>query len=51
VPVIGLLGIILDAKHAGLIPAARPVIDHLLRTTDCHISADLIERVLARVGE
>lgn len=51
IPVIGLLGIILDAKRVGMIPAARPVVEHLLTTTDWYISAELVERVLARVGE
>ncbi len=51
VPVIGLLGIILDAKRVGMIPAARPVVEHLLRTTDWYVSVDLVERVLMRVGE
>lgn len=33
-PVVGTLGLIIEAKLRGMIPAARPVIEHLLRTTE-----------------
>jgi predicted nucleic acid-binding protein len=51
VPVIGTLGIITDARVRGLIPAVRPVIDHLLRATDWYLSPRVLQDVLARVGE
>jgi uncharacterized protein len=39
IPVIGVLGLIADAKLRGVITAARPVVDHLLGATDWRISA------------
>jgi predicted nucleic acid-binding protein len=51
IPVIGLLGLIVDAKLRGVIPAARIVVDHLLRTTDWYLSRELCERVLRQIGE
>lgn len=51
VPVIGILGLIVDAKLRGAIPAARPVVDHLLRTTDWYLSLAIQEQALTRVGE
>ncbi|MBI2760250.1 MAG: DUF3368 domain-containing protein [Chloroflexi bacterium] len=47
----GILGIVLAAKHQGVIPAARPVVDHLLHTTDWYLSASERDRALRRVGE
>lgn len=49
-PVIGTLGVVLRARRKGLIEAARPVIDHL-RRVGLHASDELIERVLAHLGE
>jgi predicted nucleic acid-binding protein len=51
VPVIGTLGLILVAKRQGVIGAARPVVEHLLRTTDWYLSVSFREQALARVGE
>jgi predicted nucleic acid-binding protein len=51
VPVVGTLGLILEAKRRAIIPAARPVVEHLLRTTDWYLSASFREQALARVGE
>jgi predicted nucleic acid-binding protein len=51
IPVIGILGLIVDAKLRGAIPAARPVVVHLLHTTDWYLSRELQEQVLARIGE
>jgi predicted nucleic acid-binding protein len=51
VPVIGTLGLILAAKRRGVIGSARPVVEHLLRTTDWYLSASFREQALARVGE
>jgi predicted nucleic acid-binding protein len=50
-PVIGILGLSVDAKLHGVIPAARVVVDHLLRTTDWYLSRELRERVLSQIGE
>jgi len=50
VPLIGTLGVVLRAKRRGVIPAARPVIEHLLRV-GLYASDALIERALAHLGE
>jgi predicted nucleic acid-binding protein len=49
-PVIGTLGVVLRAKRKGVIPAARPVIDHL-RRVGLFASDQLIKRALAHVEE
>lgn len=46
----GTLGIVLRAKQRGAIPAARPVIDDLLRS-GMYLSRPVIDSALARVGE
>ena len=46
----GTLGIVLMAKQRGAIPAARPVIDDLLRS-GMYLSRPVIDGALARVGE
>lgn len=50
VPKTGTLGIILRAKMAGLIPAARPLVEDLL-VKGAYLSADLVRGALAEVGE
>ena len=50
-PVIGTLGMILEAKRAGLIPAARPIVTHLLQVTDWFLSPDIVAQALELVGE
>jgi len=50
VPKTGTLGIILRAKMAGLIPAARPLVEDLLRK-GAYLSTDLVRGALAEVGE
>ena len=49
--VVGLLGVISEAKRRGLIPACRPVIDALERDAHFWISTRLRERFLALAGE
>ena len=51
IPTRGVLGLILTAKHRGLIAAARPVIEHLLSVTDWYLSDRERDRALRRVGE
>lgn len=51
VRVLGTLGVIIEAKKRGLIPAARPVVEHLLRTTSWYLDDDLRERTLRSEGE
>ena len=48
--VTGTLGIILRAKQRGIIPAARPIVEHLLRK-GMYLSKELVETTLADIGE
>ncbi|WP_031388155.1 DUF3368 domain-containing protein [Desulfonatronum thiodismutans] len=50
IPLLGSLGIVLRAKKAGLIPAARPLIEHLV-ASGSYLSPILIREALSRVGE
>ncbi len=50
VPVRGTLGIILDAKRAGLVPAVAPLIE-ALRATGLFLSDSLVQRVLVAASE
>jgi predicted nucleic acid-binding protein len=50
VPVIGTLGIILKAKSAGLITAARPEVERLVEH-GMYLSTHVIDAVLALTGE
>ncbi len=49
-PVIGTLGVVLRAKRQSMIPAARPVVEHL-RRVGLYASDALIEQALAHLGE
>lgn len=48
---IGLLGILIEAKHRGLISTVRPVLDDLLGKAGFWITPELYYRVLQAVGE
>ena len=50
VPLVGTLGIILRARRAGLVPAARPLVLRLLESGS-YLSTDLVREALAKVGE
>lgn len=50
VPVIGTLGVVFRAKRLGLVSAARPIVKSL-RETGLFVTEELVERVLARLGE
>lgn len=50
IPVIGTLGIVLRARKQDVIPAARPVMEDLLRG-GMFLSRPLLDRALALVGE
>lgn len=50
VPVIGTLGIVLRARRAGLVPAARPLVERLLECGS-YLSSELVRQALAKVGE
>jgi uncharacterized protein len=49
--VTGLLGVVAQAKRAGLIDFAKPVLDELIHTARFWIRADLYRRVLTELGE
>jgi predicted nucleic acid-binding protein len=48
---IGLLGVLLRAKSAGLLPSVRPLLDALQRDAGFWVSATLYEQVLRLAGE
>ncbi len=48
---IGLLGVLVEAKHKGLIRAVKPVMDDLMAKAGFWISQELHEHVLQIVGE
>lgn len=48
--VVGLLGVLVDAKQQGLIPEVKPLLDALVRA-GFRISQDLYARVLQAAGE
>jgi uncharacterized protein len=48
---IGLLGILVQAKQRGLIPAVKPVLDDLIARAGFWIGGDLYQRVLQAVAE
>jgi predicted nucleic acid-binding protein len=48
---VGLLGVLVEAKHKGLILAIRPVLDNLIGKAGFWISRDLYEHVLQAAGE
>lgn len=50
-PLVGVLGVLLEARLNGLISSLAPVIDDLERVADFRISAQLKNRVLALAGE
>lgn len=51
VPVVGLLGVVLMAKRAGLIPAARILLNRLDQEAGVYWTDDLKETALKTVGE
>ena len=50
VPVVGVMGVLLQAKSAGKIAAIKPLIEQLL-INDHHLSDRVIELVLRKAGE
>jgi predicted nucleic acid-binding protein len=48
---IGLLGVLVEAKHQGLITAVRPILDGLITKSGFWIHRSLYDRVLQAVGE
>jgi predicted nucleic acid-binding protein len=51
VPVVGLLGVILLARRAKLIPSARMLLEELDRETGIYLSDELKNAALKTVGE
>ena len=51
VPIIGLMGVLLQAKREGIITAVRPLIDRLQTEADFHLSAGFKDSTLKRAGE
>jgi len=47
----GLLGVLADAKRAGLIASIKPVLDELIQNARFWIGPDLYREVLAELGE
>lgn len=50
IPVRGTLGLVLVAKKRGVIPAARPVIEDMMRA-GLYLSKRILDRALEKVGE
>ncbi len=51
VPHVGLLGVLVAAKHRGLLASARPVLNDLVQSAGFWIGPALYARVLQSVGE
>ena len=48
---VGVLGVLMEAKHTGCIFVARPILDDLVGKAGCWISQDLYKRILQVDGE
>lgn len=51
IPIIGLLGVLSEAKDTGLIPLLRPVYEKLANDLGFHASRHVIEAILEEHGE
>ncbi len=51
IPIIGVLGILLEAKQQGLIAAIKPLVDRLINELEFRVSRRLYETVLQAAGE
>lgn len=49
--VVGVLGVLVEAKHKALVPLLKPVLDDLITRAGFWVSSRLYERVLQAVGE
>ena len=47
----GLLGVLIEAKNQGLIPAVKPVLNELIAIASFRVGQALYHRVLQIVGE
>lgn len=48
---VGLLGILIEAKHKSLVPAIKPILDQLLEKAGFWVAQELYDRVLQSAGE
>jgi predicted nucleic acid-binding protein len=48
---VGVLGMLIEAKHAGLIPAVKPLLDDLIAIAGFWIGAPLYDQILRTAGE
>lgn len=51
VPVIGVLGVLLQARKTGLLPAIKPVIDRLEAEAGFWLAPTLVAELLLKCGE
>jgi len=51
IPIIGVLGVLLEAKQQGSIAAVKPLIDRLINELAFRVSSQLYEAVLQSAGE
>ncbi len=49
--VLGLLGVLVEAKHRGFVHAVKPIMDNLIRKAGFWISDELYQRALLAAGE
>lgn len=49
--VIGVLGVLVEAKRQGAVPAVKPLLDALHEAAGCHVAQELRARVLEVTGE
>jgi uncharacterized protein len=49
--VVGVLGVLVEAKHKALVPLLKPILDALITQAGFWVSQQLYERVLQVVGE
>jgi len=49
--VVGVLGVLVEAKHKALVPLLKPILDSLIAQAGFWVSQQLYERVLQVVGE
>jgi uncharacterized protein len=47
----GILGILVNAKEQGIIPAAKPILDRLIHDAGFRVSQALCTRILQESGE
>jgi len=50
IPYVGTLGVVLAAKDAGIVDAARPILEAMLEA-DYYLGGEVLERALAGVGK